>query len=75
MKMAELLPLKVYTFEFLADFTKFWPRGYKTFFMLNSVELSFLLINVKMLMLTTVGILRFMSRKNSVLSLSEPAKC
>ena len=48
MKMAELLPLKVYTFEFLADFTKFWPRGYKTFFMLNSVELSFLLINVKM---------------------------
>ena len=48
MKMAELLPLKVYTFEFSADFTKFWPRGYKTFFMLNSVELSFLLINVKM---------------------------
>ena len=48
MKMAELLPLKVYTFEFSAGFTKFWPRGYKTFFMLNSVELSFLLINVKM---------------------------
>ena len=48
MKMAELLPLKVYTFEFSADFTKFWPRSYKTFFMLNSVELSFLLINVKM---------------------------
>ena len=73
MKMAELLPLKVYTFEFSADFTKFWPRAYKTFFMLNSVELSFLLINDRMP--TTVGILRFMSRKNSILSLSEPAKC
>ena len=33
----------------------------------------FLLINVKMP--TIVGILRFMSRKNSILSLSEPEKC
>ena len=33
----------------------------------------FLLINVKMP--TIVGSLRFMSRKNSILSLSEPAKC
>ena len=48
MKMAELLPFRVYTFEFSADFTEFWPRGYKTFFMLNSVEPSFLLINVKL---------------------------
>ena len=48
MKMAELLPFRVYTFEFSADFTEFWPRGYKTFFMLNSVEPSFLLKNVKM---------------------------
>ena len=48
MTMAELLPLKVYSFEFSAHFTRFLPRGYKTFFMLNSVELSFLLINVKM---------------------------
>ena len=48
MKMAELLPLKVYNFEFSADFTEFWPRGYKTLFMHNSVELSFLPINVKM---------------------------
>ena len=48
MKMAELLPFRVYTFEFSADFTEFWPRGYKTFFMLNSVESSFLHVNVKM---------------------------
>ena len=69
-----------------------WPRGYKTFFMLNSAEheilithkykkirklnifqaqtkptmLFFLLINVKMP--TIVGILTFMSRKNSMLN-------
>ena len=68
------------------------PRGYKTFFMLNSIEheilnaykyknisrnsaflgsdkprmLFFPLINVKML--TIVGILTFMSRKNFMLS-------
>ena len=47
------------------------PRGYKTFFMLNSTEHKFsLLINVKMP--TNVGILTFMSRKNSILGLSEP---
>ena len=50
------------------------PRGYKTFFVLNSTEHGiFLLINVKMP--STVGILTFMSRKNSILSLSEPEKC
>ena len=41
-----------------------------------STQLSikfFLLINVKMP--TSVGILRFMSRTNSIQSLSEPAKC
>ena len=48
-------------------------QGYKTFFMLNSTELEiFPLINVKMP--TVVGILTFMSRKNSVLGLSEPEK-
>ena len=44
-----------------------WPRGYKTF--LCSAQLSmkfFLLINVKMP--TIVGILTFMSGKNSILS-------
>ena len=41
-----------------------------------STQLSmkfFLLINVKMP--TTVGILTFMSRNNSILGLSEPEKC
>ena len=41
-----------------------------------STQLSmkfFLLINVKMP--TTVGILTFMHRKNSILGLSEPEKC
>ena len=42
------------------------PRGYKTFFMLNSTQL----INVKMP--TIVGILTYMSGKNSILGLSEP---
>ena len=41
------------------------PRGYKTFFMLNSVEHEFFLLkNVKMP--TIVGILIFMSRKNNI---------
>ena len=44
-------------------------RGYKFFFMLNSF---FLLFNVKMP--TTVGILIFMSRKNTILGLYEPEK-
>ena len=49
------------------------PRGYKTFFMLNSAEHEFfLVINVKMP--TMVGILTFMSRKNSVIGLFEPEK-
>ena len=49
-------------------------RGYKTFFMLNSGEHEiFLLISVKMP--TIVGILTFISRKNSILGLSEPEKC
>ena len=50
------------------------PRGYKTFFMLNSKEHEFfLLINVEMP--TFVGILTFLSRENSILGLSEPEKC
>ena len=47
-----------------------WPRGYITFSMLNSTLKFFLLINVKMQ--TIVGILTFMSGKNSILGLSEP---
>ena len=50
-----------------------WPRGYKTFFMLNSTEHEFfLLINVKMP--TIVGILTFINGKSSILGLSEPKK-
>ena len=44
-----------------------WPRGYNTFFMLNSTEHEiFLLINVKMP--TIVGILTFMSGKIAFLA-------
>ena len=51
-----------------------WPRGYKTFFMLNSTEHEiFLPINVKMP--TIGGILTFMSGKISIQGLSEPKKC
>ena len=47
------------------------PRGYYIVFMLNLAEHDFfLLIYVKMP--TTVVILTFMSRKNSILGLSEP---
>ena len=50
-----------------------WYQGYKTVFMLNSTEHEiFLLINVKMP--TIVGTLTFMSRKKSILGLSEPNK-
>ena len=50
------------------------PQVYKTFFMLNSAEHDFfLLINVKMP--SIVGILKFMSKKNSILSLYDPEKC
>ena len=49
-------------------------RGYTTVFMLHSIEHEFfLIINVKMP--TIVGILTFMNRKNSIISLSEPKKC
>ena len=45
----------------------------KLFFMLNSAEHElFMLINVEMP--TVVGILTFMSRKNSFLDFSEPEK-
>ena len=50
-----------------------WPRGYKTFFMLNSTEHEmFLLIKVQRPKI--VGILTFMSEKNSILGLSKPKK-
>ena len=42
------------------------------FFLLINVKMFFLLINVKMP--TIVGILTFMSGKNSILGLSEPKK-
>ena len=44
------------------------PRGYKTFFMLNSTEQEIFPAS------TFVGILTFMNRKNSILSLSESEK-
>ena len=49
-------------------------RGYKTFFMLKLAEHEcfFLLLNVEMP--TIFGILIFMVRKNSIISLSEPEK-
>ena len=48
-------------------------RGYKKSFMLTQLSMIFfLLINVKMP--TIVGILTFMSKKNSILGLSEPEK-
>ena len=47
------------------------PRGYQTFFMLNSTEHEFfLLINVKMP--TVVGILTFISRKNGTFPFLKP---
>ena len=46
------------------------PRGYETFFMINSTEYEiFHAHNVKIP--TNIGILTFMSGKNSILSLSE----
>ena len=48
-------------------------RGYKTFFILNSVEHEiFPAKNVKMP--TTVRILTYFSMKNGILGLSEPGK-
>ena len=53
--------------------SEIWPRGYKTFFMLNSTEHDFFLfINVEMP--SIVGISTFMSRINSILGLSETKK-
>ena len=51
-----------------ADRSKIRPRGYKTFFMLNSAEHEIFPAH------TTVGISTFMSRKNSILALSELEK-
>ena len=49
------------------------PEVIKLFFMVNSVEHEiFMLINVKMP--TIVGILTFMSMKNSIPGLSDPKK-
>ena len=50
-----------------------WPRGYKTFLCLTQLRMKFfLLINVKILII--VGILTFMSKKISILGLSESEK-
>ena len=52
---------------------KFWPQSNKSNFMFNSAEHEiFVLINIKMP--TAVGILTFMSMKNSILCLSQPEK-
>ena len=49
------------------------PQGYKTISCSTQLNMKiFLLINVKMP--TVVGILTFLSRKNSTLGLSEPEK-
>ena len=59
------------TFEDTAIICEHRPRGYKTFFMLNSIEHEiFPHINVKMP--TIVGILTCMSGKNNILGLTEP---
>ena len=66
LKMAELLALQTIPFSFVS-----WPRDYKTFSCSTQLSMKFfLLINVKMP--TIVGILTFMSGKNSILGLSEP---
>ena len=71
--MEKMLP-RAYKFYFVSNFDHLpttRARGYKTFFMLNSTEHEiFLLINVTVP--TIVGILTFMSGKNSILGLSEP---
>ena len=48
------------------------PRGFKNFMLNSAGHEFFLLINVKMP--TIVGILTFMSWKNSILGLPEPEK-
>ena len=51
-----------------------WPRGYKNKSCTTQLSMNFfLLINVKMP--TVIDILIFMTRKNSILRLSEPEKC
>ena len=63
-KMTELLPLKVYSI------LKSRPRDYKKNTCSTQLSMNFFLINVKMP--TIIAILTFMSRKNSILRLSEP---
>ena len=53
--------------------TKVRPQAYKKISCLTQLSMNFfLLINVKML--TIVGILTFMSRKNNIIALSDPVK-
>ena len=55
----------------MTEVIKTRPGGYKTFSCSTQLSMKFFLhINVKMP--TIVGILTFMSRKNSILGLSEP---
>ena len=73
--MAELLPLEMQSYTSGMYFNE-QPGSEVIKFFSCSTQLSikfFLLINVKMP--TIVGILTFMSRKNSILGLSEPEKC
>ena len=54
--------------------TQNWFPGYKIFSCSTQLSMKFfLLINVKMPLI--VGILTFISRKNSIIGLSEPIKC
>ena len=67
---------KEFTSKYLLPDFQTWPRDYKKCHAQLSMSYEhelFLLINVKMP--TIVGILTFMSRKNSILCLSEPGKC
>ena len=80
MIIEELLPLKVYPFPLKSDHCfrqrpnyLARPRAYNIFSCSTNLSIKcFLLINVKMP--TTVGILTFISRKNSILGLSDPQK-
>ena len=82
LRKAELLPLKIYLFTLrhikpahaqMILGTAVWLQGLKKISCSTQLSMKFfLLTNVKLP--TIVGILTFMSRKNSILGLSEPEK-
>ena len=62
-QLTQMKSIHIYMYEYKAVGCKYWSRGYKTFFMLSSMRLKFiLLMTVKMP--TIVGILTFISRIN-----------